>query len=313
MNHTDQPPRDMAPWQSALVLSLLYMALAGAWILFSSRFVTSIAATVVEAGSIETAKGFAFVMVTGAGIFLVSWWGLRIRERLVDEILRWREATAASEKQAVASILAGSIAHDINNVLTVLSASVDGDDSDVQAGLTRLTRLSRNLQRLSEPVGNTSVHDVDFFAAVEEIVRFVYHHERMHHRRVEVCRHGESVGLIPMPHTLLDRALLNLLLNSGEATVPGGLIQVHVGVLKSSAFLRVEDDGPGFPEGEAQALLLPGRTTRDRGTGLGLLTVQALADRMGGEITIGRSEGLGGASVEVRWALPANEQGASQG
>ncbi|TVQ88973.1 MAG: sensor histidine kinase [Deltaproteobacteria bacterium] len=299
MNQLDQPPRSMAPWAAALLLSLSYIVVGAAYIFMSSRLVTNLADSVLQAGTIEIIKGLSFVGATGLGLFLATWWGLRLRERLVDEILQWREATAATERQAIAATLAGSVAHDINNVLMILSAKANASDDDFQAGIERLTSLARNLQRLSQPQGQTSIQDIELSVAVRAAVKFARSHERLQGRKIDIeCQHDRVLAL---PLTLLDRALLNMLLNGGEATRQGGRLLVSCGSQGDEIFLCVEDDGPGFPDGKAEALLEPGQTTRERGSGLGLMTVTALADRLGGGVSIGRSERLGGAKVEIRW------------
>ena len=67
----------------------------------------------------------------------------------------------------------------------------------------------------------------------------------------------------------------------------------------------VEDDGPGIPEAEREAIFARGaRLDIDKpGTGLGLAIVRDVADIYGGSITLERSEDLGG--LLARLSLPA--------
>jgi two-component system, OmpR family, sensor histidine kinase PhoQ len=65
--------------------------------------------------------------------------------------------------------------------------------------------------------------------------------------------------------------------------------------------LRVEDDGPGIAEADAERLLARGARAdaQHPGQGIGLAVVAQIADDYGGGVRIGRSE-LGGALIEVR-------------
>jgi nitrogen fixation/metabolism regulation signal transduction histidine kinase len=68
--------------------------------------------------------------------------------------------------------------------------------------------------------------------------------------------------------------------------------------------LRVEDDGPGVPEKDREAIFDPYFTTKSDGTGLGLAIVKKVVLEHGGEIRCEASE-LGGAAFVI--ALPRAE------
>ena len=58
------------------------------------------------------------------------------------------------------------------------------------------------------------------------------------------------------------------------------------------AVIRIEDEGPGIPEGEIAAMLEPftrGESSRNRhtgGAGLGLTLARAIADQHGGRLVL---------------------------
>lgn len=62
--------------------------------------------------------------------------------------------------------------------------------------------------------------------------------------------------------------------------------------------IQVDDNGPGFPEGDRERIFAPFFTTRSGGTGLGLAIARRLVTQMGGTITAGASAG-GGASFSI--------------
>lgn len=68
--------------------------------------------------------------------------------------------------------------------------------------------------------------------------------------------------------------------------------------------VRVEDNGPGFPEGSDPAIE-PFFTTKANGLGLGLALSRQCAESLGGTFRIGRADAGTGVVAELR--LPVGE------
>ncbi|WP_083180092.1 sensor histidine kinase [Paenibacillus yonginensis] len=97
----------------------------------------------------------------------------------------------------------------------------------------------------------------------------------------------------------------NLTANAVEAIRTQGQIHLEVREQGELTFLSVSDSGGGIPPEDRELLFEPGFTTKfdDEGiaaTGIGLSHVRDIAERLGGEITIGTAPGLGGAWFQVR-------------
>jgi len=96
----------------------------------------------------------------------------------------------------------------------------------------------------------------------------------------------------------LEQALLNLLSNAIKYNRPGGWIQVTVAGSEQEVTLTVEDDGIGMSESQQAQLFQPfnrlGRESgSEAGTGMGLVLVREIVQRMGGRVTIASQPGLG--------------------
>jgi two-component system OmpR family sensor kinase len=111
---------------------------------------------------------------------------------------------------------------------------------------------------------------------------------------VQVTGNRESLHLI----------LRNLLDNALKYTPAGGRVDLSMGRDAGTAWLAVEDSGPGIPEAERQRVFdrfhrVPGSDAQ--GSGLGLAIVKTVADRLGAQVRLGRSDSLGGLRAEVRF------------
>jgi two-component system sensor histidine kinase TctE len=105
---------------------------------------------------------------------------------------------------------------------------------------------------------------------------------------------------------LLEELLGNLLDNAIRHAPAGGVVNVGCGRQGATAWIAVEDDGPGLAEDERERVFerfyQAGRAPGE-GSGLGLAIVRQIARQHGGQVTAARSARLGGA--KLRLTLPA--------
>ena len=91
----------------------------------------------------------------------------------------------------------------------------------------------------------------------------------------------------------------NLVLNAGEAANGRGTIEVATAEQGDEVLIEVHDDGPGVAKERRATLFDNLATTKATGTGLGLFSVRACAQGLGGSVEVGESP-LGGALFRVR-------------
>ena len=105
---------------------------------------------------------------------------------------------------------------------------------------------------------------------------------------------------------LIEDLLGNLVDNALHYTPAGGHITVRCGADESAAYLEIEDDGPGIPEGERGRVRqrfyrLPG--SQGHGCGLGLAIVEEISRLHRASVTI--DSGAGGHGTKIRVQFPA--------
>jgi signal transduction histidine kinase len=102
---------------------------------------------------------------------------------------------------------------------------------------------------------------------------------------------------------LLEQALINLLKNALEAACgrPGAAVRLGVRLEESQVALIVEDNGPGLPAGDPEAVFVPFFTTKDAGSGVGLTLARQIALAHGGRL---EAQARPGGGAAFRLVLP---------
>ena len=91
----------------------------------------------------------------------------------------------------------------------------------------------------------------------------------------------------------LKQVLVNLIKNAMQATPPQGTLTVRSGSTQEAVWMAVSDTGPGIPPEQLNRIFEPFYTTKNKGTGLGLLIVQRIIRDHGGRIELESTVGKG--------------------
>jgi signal transduction histidine kinase len=211
--------------------------------------------------------------------------------------------------------MAGGMAHDFNNLVTVMRGCVDLllDDSgpveengEVLATLSSITDrasdlTSRLLGLRGQSRGDARVLDlVGFVASLRDIVQLLVG------GRIElVLTELDEAALVRVEPTRLEHAILNLAANSRDAMPDGGRLAIEVGLEPTGdrVGLTIRDTGLGMDAEALARVFEPYFSTkgRGRGTGLGLAAVYGTVRDSGGEVRI---ESTPGSGTTVRIFLP---------
>ena len=149
----------------------------------------------------------------------------------------------------------------------------------------------------------------DLVALVERFASFLRPEASAAGVKLEVVIEGEALPMLTVDPDQIRQALLNLSKNALDAlkSVQGERL-LRIVVARDGApnalKLRVEDNGPGFPEALRGQLFKPFVTDKAHGTGLGLAVTRDIARAHGGQINIESplampGTGPGGARVAI--------------
>ena len=230
-----------------------------------------------------------------------------------DRVLwHWMDLTQALEMERLAGYreMARLLAHEIRNPLTPmrlwlqeLSAMDPLDPEYPHASKDAHRVLLQQVDRMSALVGRfkalgqdlpLSLVPVDGQAVVKEATEALAPLSDQSNVSVDWSSPGVAF-MVVADDGALYQLLFNLVRNAVEATATGGGGRVTVRARREGrqAVMEVEDEGGGFPPEVAAAPFTPYLTTKEGGTGLGLLVCRELARRMGGELTIENRPGQG--------------------
>lgn len=202
----------------------------------------------------------------------------------------------------------GKINHDVNHPLAVLrNALRDPDAIDpvlIQRQADRIAGLVARHAQMARTLGPAETQARQEVTDVAALIRDLLEGMALVFRRRPMAFHyrGPEVLLVPLPRFDLEAILTNLVSN-GEKF---GRSQVEVQAQgEGQLTLCVQDDGPGIPADQQEAVFNWGKRLDEAaaGSGFGLTIVKDVVDLHGGTIDIATGP-LGGALITVRLPLP---------
>lgn len=223
-------------------------------------------------------------------------------------------ADDGSEARERRATTVAEVAHDLNNVLSVMSACIEILDarsqvcseeiSDLRLATAHAAELTAWLARVAH--GNTpDPGGADLSAAVRARAGLL--------RRVLAGR-GElhldldpRAGPVCLDDHALARLLMNLVLNARDALAESGSVEVRTrgpsvrSTRPGLAALTVRDTGHGMDATTLKRAFDPHFTTKRSGSGLGLCSVRDLVTAAGGEVS---AESHPGAGTTITCWLP---------
>ena len=219
---------------------------------------------------------------------------------------RMEEQLRQSQKLEAIGQLTGNIAHDFNNILTVIMGSVERATRSIETPERALGALNNAMAATERAAGLTN-----------QLLAFA----RKQPLKIDTCdlngivrdmsgilelTLGKSVDLVldlddetllaDLDRSQLEAALINLAANARDAMPAGGVLTVQtLAHGQDMIAVRVGDTGTGMDAQTLQRATEPFFTTKPvgHGTGLGLSQVYGFAHQAGGHLTITSEPGRG--------------------
>ena len=228
-----------------------------------------------------------------------------------DELARWRKEMASDALMRAQSLeqIGSKLAHELKNPLTGVKALVQlGLRNPIEAAsrerlevvdreVARMQEILRNYLSFTRPLQQVTPRRIAVGPIVSDTL--VVLSARADDARVRLFAQGDAV--VEADPRRLKEALLNLVANAIEATPAGGQVLVEVKPAGDRAEIVVRDTGRGMLPDTLRRVGTPFFTTRDDGTGLGVVLARSVIAQHGGALRYDSEPGKG---TLVSFTLP---------
>ncbi len=289
---------------------------------YDINFLTGFANVLAEA--VSTASRGAALQVTVDQMKAL----VEEKDRLLDEKSVADVQLRQAQKMEAVGQLTGGVAHDLNNILTVITGTIE-ILAEAVAGQPELVAIAKMIEEAAARGGDLTQRllafarkqplqpcEVDVNALVMEAAKLL-RPTLGEHIETHMKLAGDAWPALVDPSQLTN-AILNLSLNARDAMPEGGALIIETGnVVLDDAYVSmnsdvvagdyvmvaVTDTGHGIPAAILNKVFEPFFTTKDvdKGTGLGLSMVYGFIKQSNGHIKIYSEEGHG---TTIRIYLP---------
>lgn len=211
-----------------------------------------------------------------------------------------------NEKMTAIGLMAGSLAHELNNPLTGLSMmsqllikdttvpeKTKEDLKEIERAAVRCQTTVRNLLKftnlelMEEDIVETSWKDIvdQTLPLLKMAIRYLNYDNEA----------SDNVGLIRVNSHLMGQVVFNLINNACQAMKQEGTLTIQTEENASWSTLIIRDTGIGMSQENVERIFEPFFTTKAKGvgTGIGLSLAQSIVQRFGGRIEVTSELGVG--------------------
>ncbi len=214
--------------------------------------------------------------------------------------LKIREGQAKllqNEKLAAMGELVAHMAHEVRGPLAIIGGFASRTFRQLKKGDEHYD----SLRRITETVGTLSlvINDIldgslpaparkkvcDCTKAIHKVLNLL--EEEIHARKISVNLkiQGRLPQITVKEHNLFQ-IIHNLVNNALEAMGQNGLLHIRAKSFDDKVELAIKDTGPGIPPGDLDRVFQPFYTTKEEGTGLGLVVIKKLVEESGGSVEV---------------------------
>lgn len=224
-----------------------------------------------------------------------------------------QEQLIRKEKLAVLGQLAGGVAHELRNPLSVinnaayfLKVTLSDADGTTNEYLNMVSSEVRDAEKVVSDLLNLSRirTAVRKETAVSDLLAQVLVKRPPTNDITVSTRIAPDMPALFVDPKQIEHVLINLVTNAYQAMHKGGKLTMNAWTEKGQVHLSIIDTGCGITKENMEKLFEPLFTTKARGIGLGLVVSKGLVEANGGSIEVESEEGKGSTFTVI---LPTKE------
>ncbi|MDP4169155.1 MAG: ATP-binding protein [Bacillota bacterium] len=222
--------------------------------------------------------------------------------RDVSEKIQMQEQLRKSDTLNVIGELAAGIAHEIRNPMTALKGFIQLlEDSMKEEHTLYYQVINSELQRIDSIINEflllakpqaVRFQEKNVVQILKETLELLNAQAVLHNVQFNLITEENLYEIFCEPNQL-KKVFINIIKNAIEVMPDGGVITVSISKQDEKIHITIEDQGIGIPAGKLKKLGEPFYTTKERGTGLGLMVSFRIIEEHKGSIIIESEEGKG--------------------
>ncbi|MFD1735581.1 PAS domain-containing protein [Bacillus salitolerans] len=229
--------------------------------------------------------------------------GVQVIIRDISERKEAEKLMLESEKLSIAGQLAAGIAHEIRNPLTSIKGFIQLMKSGavekqqyyeiISAELNRIEIILSELLMLAKP-HSRAFNEGDIIQILNDVIFLLETQANLHSVSISLEYGQLNETIIVCDETQLKQVFINLIKNSIEAMPNGGNVHIKVSDRGMNQIqITFKDTGIGMPPSLLNKIGSPFVTTKENGTGLGLMVSFNIIKNHKGNVNIVSSENKG--------------------
>ncbi|MDQ0483805.1 ATP-binding protein [Guptibacillus hwajinpoensis] len=247
---------------------------------------------------IELSMWILFSCISVIGVVLAT----LIYEVFINQF-KLLHSVMEGQKLKVVSHLAASISHEVRNPLTVSRGFLQLIDSDLNdrekkgymklaiTELDRATEIINDYLTFAKPYPE-SVERIDIISEVKHSISVIQPLASMMNVSINAKIDLPS-AYMHSEKRKFQQCLLNFSKNAIEAMSNGGTLTIQIARKDNELKISIQDTGVGMTKDQLSRIGEPFFTTKEKGTGLGMMVSHSIVKGMGGELMYESEPGIG--------------------
>ncbi|MCI1693790.1 ATP-binding protein [Aneurinibacillus aneurinilyticus] len=231
-----------------------------------------------------------------------GWIAVYLIENMRKSIMMQQEIQRAEKLYAMGE-LAASVAHEIRNPLTVvrgflqlfgrqqISIEKQGDYIDIM-----LKEMNRAEEIISDYLTFARPHieireRIEAGEQIKQVAGVMTSYALL--KNVEIYTEAEEHLFLELNRSKFSQCMINIMKNGVEAMPEGGTLTVRAARQDNKIVIQIIDTGKGMSKEEIKRLGNPFYSTKEKGTGLGLMVCYRIIEAWGGKVEVQSEKGKG--------------------
>ncbi|MFB5284939.1 ATP-binding protein [Peribacillus sp. Hz7] len=253
---------------------------------------------------------YIVIYVIGILIATILWEGIQTNFQVLQKLMK-------AEKLQMVSHLAASISHEVRNPLTASRGFIQMLSEDVSAQtrknyaeialkeLDRATEVINDYLTFAKPTPDKE-EKIKVSTEIQHVINLTSPLANMNGVKVSLSLTEDETSFVRGDRKKFQQCLINIIKNGIESIQNCGELQIRYSCTQSTIQIDIQDQGIGMTQEQINRLGEPYFTTKDKGTGLGLMVSYSIIRGMNGTIHVESEKGKG-TCFSIKLPIAPNE------